>query len=97
MAIVGARFVHFGFHWSGVPKVNELEPIFNLALDWARYAPNSWILWTNTDLETWLGRIKPLLGEGDHVFIGEMNLASTPANYTGWAENWLWDWIQKHR
>lgn len=44
------RYLHFGFKFKGPPKIKELEPLFNLASDWLRYAPNCWIVWTkNSD------------------------------------------------
>jgi hypothetical protein len=83
--------------WKGTPKVTELEPVFNHALDWARYAANCWILWTTTEPDVWLERIRPHLGVDDNVVIAELALGTSPTNYTGWAGKWLWEWIKKPR
>jgi hypothetical protein len=96
--MVRGRFLHIGFTWAKAePKITELKPIFDNALDWARYAPNSWVLWTTTEPGDWLARINPHLGEGDHVFICELNAASTPENFTGIQPKWFWTWLQKDR
>jgi len=92
-----ARFLHVGFNWSGTPKTKELESLFNTALDWMRYAPNCWILWTTNNPETWAGYIKHHLGAKDEVIIAEINLAKAGDNYYGWEDKWIWDWIQKQR
>lgn len=92
-----ARFLRVGFTWAGVPKTKELEELFSTALDWARYAPNCWVLWTTTDPKTWLKYIKPHLGESDFVFIAELNLAETSENYFGWNKEWFWKWLDKNR
>jgi hypothetical protein len=87
------RFLHIGFYWSGPPKTSELEPIFDQATDWIRYAQNCWIIRTTTDPDTWLARLKPLMAEKDRVFICEMNTSSTN-NYSGWLDKWMWERIQ---
>lgn len=98
MAIVPtARFLHIGFFWSGPPKIAPLEVVFNDALDWARYTQYNWVLWTTTDPATWLARIRPHLGPQDNVVICHVDLSSTPLTYTGWADKWFWEWIQKHQ
>jgi hypothetical protein len=91
------RFLHVGFIWGGVPKTQELVPVFDNALDWIRYAPNCWILWTTSEPGAWLTRIRPHLTEKDSVTILELNLAIISENYTGWASKTLWDWIDKYR
>lgn len=94
---VPARFLHVTFKWGGTPKISELQPVFNTALDWARYTPNCWILWSNTEVDKWNGYIKPHLSPQDSVFICEIDLKAASQTFTGWWDKWLWDWIQKQR
>ena len=48
------KFMHISFNFESRPaKTSELESIFNLALDWVRYAPNCWIVWTSSDAARW--------------------------------------------
>lgn len=86
-------YLHVGFHWVGEEKIEELEPVFDLALSWIRYAPNCWIVWTSSSPGKWYRRLKPYVGDGDHLFICELNIN----NRQGWLPTWAWDWIRKQR
>ncbi len=94
---VRGRFLHFGFTWSSPPKTTSLEPIFDSALDWIRYSPNCWILWTTTDVNAWNMRLKPHLKAQDMVIIAEINFAEAGKTFTGMQEKWVWEWVQKKR
>jgi hypothetical protein len=87
------RFLHIGFNWSGEPKINELKPVFDNAIDWLRYTPNCWIVWTSSDPEKWYERVKPYLGTGDHVFICAVDMETRQ----GWLPKTTWAWIDKER
>jgi hypothetical protein len=89
-----AKFLHVGFTWKGTPKAKELEPVFAQALDWLRYAPNCWIVWTTTDAQGWYERLAPHMTTNDRLLVCELNLANTKQ---GWQEKWLWDWLNKPR
>ena len=97
MPNVEARFLLICFTWSGVAKTKELEPTFNLALDWLRIAPNSWILWSNTDIAAWNDRVRKFMQPEDSVLIAELNMSSTPDKFSGFQHQWVWDWVQKAR
>jgi hypothetical protein len=97
MASGHARFINVAFFWKNTPKSKELEPLFNTAMDWYRYAPNCWLLWTTNGPEVWFPYLKKYLGEGDDVFIAELNLTHVPETYTGWYQQSFWNWIKKHR
>lgn len=88
-----AKFVHISFSFRGAPKIEELLPAFNQALDWVRYAPNCWIVWTTSSTEKWFARLKPHLTDDDHMLIATLDLQ----DYNGWLPQWVWDWITKER
>ena len=88
------RFLHIGINFSGVAKVAELIPVFNKALDWVRYAPNCWIVWTTSTTEQWHARLKPHLTDKDHMFIVALDLSQ---EYSGWLPQEVWDWLSKDR
>jgi hypothetical protein len=92
-----SRFLLVGFTWRGPTKTDELTPLFDSAVDWVRIAPNLWLLWTTNSPEVWLPYIKKHLGSDDFVFIAELNLTSTPENYSGWNSQLVWEWIDKHK
>ena len=87
------QFLSVTFKWSGASKVDELSPVFDKAIDWLRYAPNCWILWTSSSPQKWLERIKPHLGDGDHVFIVSVNIKER----AGWLPKSTWEWLDKPR
>lgn len=89
-----ARFIHVTFAWSGVPKGKELEvPVFNIAIDWIRYSPNCWILYTTTGADWWYERIRHHMTKKDRVFIAELDLRDK----AGWLDKWVWNWLNKSR
>ena len=94
----GQRFLHIGFH--NFSETNEiikaLEKVFNGASDWARYAPNCWILWTNNTPEVWFKRIEvvPELPKNFGVLIAPIDL--NREQRSGSTYDWMWKWIQKY-
>ena len=87
------HFLHIGFHWVSPPDVKKLEATFNAALDWVRYAPNCWIVWTSSDPNKWAERLKPFLMGKDRVFICKLDITV----HQGYLQKWIWDWINKSR
>ncbi len=87
------KFLHIAFNFRGPTKVSELEPIFNVAVDWLRYAPNCWIVWTTSDAGKWFSRLKPKLGPDDTMLIIRVD----PNERNGWLPKWIWEWLQQKR
>ena len=43
------RFLHISFDFADAdPQVEKLQPVFDKAIDWLRYMPTCWIVWTST-------------------------------------------------
>ena len=91
------RFLHVGFVWKNAPKIAELEPLFNTALSWYRYAPNCWILWTNNGPDVWYSQVIQHMTREDSVVIAEVVFDNVPKTYQGWYNKGLWDWIEERR
>jgi len=89
-----AQFLHIGLNFAEATKVEELIPVFDKALDWVRYAPNCWIVWTTSSHEQWYARLKPHLTDRDHLFISTLDLQH---GYSGWLPQVVWDWLSKNR
>ncbi len=87
------RFLHIAFNFDGPPLVKELEPTFNLAVDWVRYAPNCWIVYTTSTPMQWHQRLKPKVKPKDQFLIVEIN---SRERY-GWLQPWIWEWLSKQR
>lgn len=88
-----ARYIQITFEFDGPPKITEVKPEFDKALDWIRIAPNAWIIWTTSTPQEWYKRLKPLLGPKDHLYIFGIN--NTVRN--GWAQKSVWEWLDKSR
>lgn len=89
-----AQFLHIGINFKSGTKVDELVPAFNKALDWLRYSPNCWVVWTTSSPEQWYARLKPHLSEEDQMFIAALDLNK---GYYGWLTKDMWDWFTKDR
>jgi len=87
------KFLHIAFNFRGPTKVQELEPIFNQGVDWVRYAPNCWIVWTTSNAETWYSRLKPSLGPNDTMLIIRVDRSERH----GWLPKWIWEWLDRVR
>lgn len=88
-----ARYLQIAFNFEGTPKIAELRPAFDKALDWIRVAPNVWIVWTTSTPQQWQARLKALVGPNDHfVIFGIDNKVRH-----GWAGAWVWEWLDKKR
>jgi hypothetical protein len=90
---MNAYFAQVSFHWNNKLKVDEVVDAFNKAVDWARIAPNCWIIYTTSPAKVWYNRIKPHLDEGDHVFICRLDMTERQ----GWLPKWTWEWMNKKR
>ena len=87
------KFLHVGISFDGPAKIAELEPIFDKANDWLRYAANCWILRTSNPPQVWSERIRKVLGEKDTFLICEIDLS----NRQGWLYPKTWEWINRKR
>jgi hypothetical protein len=90
-----AKFLHVGFSFRGgrPAPTDNIQTVLNKALDWVRYAPNCYILYTTTDVETWYIRLRKVIHENDHIFVVELNIE----NRQGWLPKSVWEWIRKDR
>jgi hypothetical protein len=86
-----AKYYTVVFKFAGQYDVDALKSVFDSALDWYRYAPNFWILWSTKTAEEWYAVIKPKVKEGDHFFICEL----ATGNRQGWMARDFWDWLNK--
>jgi hypothetical protein len=87
------QFLHIGFSFVAEPELQGLEETFDRALDWYRYAPNCWVVWTSSSPERWYSRVKKHLKEGDRVFICKVNINER----SGWMPGKFWNFIKSHQ
>jgi hypothetical protein len=87
------QFLHIAFKFAnGDPKTATLRPIFNKAIDWFRYAPNCWIVWTSSSADKWYERLKPHIDDEDSMLIVKIDMTERQ----GWLNKSLWEWMDKH-
>lgn len=84
--------LHVGIALDTERKARELDDIFNKAKDWIRYAPNCWLVYTNSDPAKWYGRLKAHLSDEPFLIV-EVDLN----NRQGYLPKEAWDWIKKQR
>jgi len=84
------QFLHISFKFADRdPKTAKLTPTFNKAIDWIRYAPNCWIVWTSSSAATWYERLRPHLDDNDAMFIARID----PDERQGWMSEGFWKWM----
>lgn len=95
------RFIHLSCNSRGIeilewPNAHQkLEAYLSgVAGDWYRYAPFTYILWSNKDLSELTTSIPKLSGlEQVYVFATEFNTSQ----YSGWMPKRFWDWLSRPR
>jgi hypothetical protein len=97
MADLRERFLIVAISWKGMDKAEELQPLFDTAIDWFRRSSSLWILWTSSPPSVWLTHIRKHLGPEDTVLIAELDLTTVGENYTGLQSKVFWDWLDGHR
>ena len=87
------RFINVVFEFKDEPDYESIQATLDKAVDWVRYAPNCWLVWTSTSPQKWYARLKPHINDGDHLFICELNIDMR----SGWMPKSFWDFIKSHQ
>lgn len=92
-----ARYYHIGLTIPpGVDQNAVYEQIHTKSLDWMRYAPNCYIIWSTSPSAELAGAILGVAGMSNGNFlIVDVNLLQ--GDGFGWLPGWAWDWIKKDR
>jgi hypothetical protein len=86
--------LHVSFYFADGKSKNEaLKKIFDRAIDWYRYTPTCWFLWTSSSAEQWYEKIRPLMADADSFFIVGIDLTERQ----GWLSKNVWDWLNEDR
>lgn len=89
------NLIHVSFGFPGVPKVLDLEPVFNAiaASDWVRYSQTGWLLWTSkTPIQVYWSII-PYIDGNDTVLVSPAD----PEQFVGRMPQWIWDWVNSKK
>jgi hypothetical protein len=88
------KFLHISFNFRRRAAPTEsIETQLEKALDWIRYMPTCYLLYTRTDAQTWYTRLRKVIDEDDHIFVVELNIE----NRQGWLPKTVWEWIRQDR
>ncbi len=68
-----------------------LKEKLDLAIDWLKIMPNSFILRTTSNTSQWYARLQTVLSDTT-FFITEIDIN----NRTGWMSKSKWNWINKN-
>jgi hypothetical protein len=97
------RFLHIGFNFMERPITPaELAPVFNKAIDWVRYAPNCWVVYTASEPVIWYQRLRPAVSDKDTFFICEIvwhkDEIAVPngISCSGYLPAYVWEWISRY-
>jgi hypothetical protein len=71
----------------------DVQKQMNLAVDWFRYDPKNYVIYTTSDAAKWQARLKPLVEGGGHLFIVKID----PRDRQGWMSRKFWDWLKQDR
>lgn len=75
-----------------VPE-SEVERIMSLAIDWYRYAPNVYIVYSTASVDQWYGRLETVVKPLGNIFVCPLDVSKT----NGWMSKEFWDWMNRHR
>lgn len=78
---------------SGVTN-EKLEETMNVAIDWYRYAPGAFIVYTSSNENKWQERLSPLVEPEGSLLILPLG-DHTEAQ--GWMTEPFWKWLNKGR
>ena len=69
----------------------KIEETLNKAVDWFRYYANVYAVYTTSDVDTWMQRLKPLVEPDGSLFICKLDAKSN----NGWMTKDFWEWFHK--
>ena len=87
-----SNFYHVFIQTKPGVSTQEVEQTMNKALDWFRYTPSVWYLFSSSTIDVWYERLRPLVEPDGALFICELNMDRR----NGRMISAFWDWIKKN-
>lgn len=88
-----AKFYHVYIDPKPDVTPDQVKEKMDLALDWFRYGPRNWIVYTTSDANKLHARLKDLVETGGNLFIVKLEVSDRQ----GYITKRLWDWLKKDR
>jgi hypothetical protein len=79
--------------WVRTPNPEEVEKILARAGDWLRFNAWSWLVATDYTVHDVTASVRTVLTVDDSFLI----IRCDPSDYSGFAQPWVWDWINKYQ
>jgi hypothetical protein len=74
-----------------------LNKTFDFATQWARYAPNCWLLWTGQTIEEWARRISLTPGLPENYGALILTVDRGIEQRGGLTYDYIWEWFKKNQ
>lgn len=87
------RFYHVYISQKEGITQDEVEEKLNHALDWYRYNIGLYVVFSTSDMKTWMSRLKDFVEPDGNLFICELDVS----NRNGWMNKDFWEWLKKPR
>lgn len=91
--IIFSRFLHIFLEPKAGITADVVQKEMDQALDWFRYEPKCWVVYSNSDISTWMARLQKYAEPTGRLFI----CAFDTTEKNGWMAKAFWDWINKPR
>jgi hypothetical protein len=75
------------------PKPEEVDKILGWAGNWLRFDAWSWLIATERPAHEVNAALRTVLAPEDSILI----IRCDPNDYSGFAQQWVWDWIDGYR
>lgn len=88
------RLLHLGIHAKITLNHEAIQQhLDRLAVDWFRYSPNTWLLWTDRSAQEWKDHLRNNPYFFNHTFL---LLGIDPSERQGWMPEEVWRWLNKY-
>jgi len=74
------KFLHIAFNFEGrssSSRDDAIKKAMDTGIDWYKYAPNCWLIWTNRTPKKWYDILKPKIHADDSIFITEIEMSNS--------------------
>ena len=87
------QYLHLSVNFAEIDNSDQIEKALDRASDWLRYMPYCWLIYTAQPPRIWYDRLRPMLGNRDHLLIVTVELDER----AGWLPKSVWEWINSER
>lgn len=96
------RILHLGVNWlTGYADIAKVDAALDqIAPDWLRYSPNTWLLYTDKSAQIIFDQMRPNFigifsgGLTDQFMVSTLDISQ---GVQGWMPQFVWDWINRPR